>query len=93
IELEGIVTADFQGDEQLNGFFITSLEADIDTNPLTSEGVFVYFSDTDVAIGDHIRVKGTVAEYYSATQIGDVSQIEICASGLTATATKIALPV
>ncbi|OUS73823.1 DNA degradation protein EddB [Pseudoalteromonas sp. A601] len=93
IELEGIVTADFQGSEQLNGFFVTSLEADIDTNPLTSEGVFVYFSDTDVAVGDHIRVKGTVAEYYSATQIGDVSQIEICASGLTATATKIALPV
>lgn len=93
IELEGIVTADFQSDEQLNGFFISSLEADVDTNALTSEGVFVYFSDTDVAVGDHVRVKGSVAEYYNATQIGDVSQVEICASGLTTAATKISLPV
>ena len=92
-ELEGVVTADFQSDEQLNGFFISSLEADVDTNALTSEGVFVYFSDTDVAVGDHVRVKGSVAEYYNATQIGDVSQVEICASGLTTAATKISLPV
>ena len=93
VELEGVVTADFQSDEQLNGFFISSLEADVDANVLTSEGVFVYFSDTDVAVGDHVRVKGSVAEYYNATQIGDVSQVEICASGLTTAATKISLPV
>lgn len=93
VELEGIVTADFQGTEQLGGFFITSLDADIDTNPLTSEGVFVYFADTAVDIGDHIRVKGSVAEYFNATQIGDVSQVEVCATSLTTTATKIALPV
>ena len=93
IELEGIVTADFQGAEQLNGFFITSLETDIDTNPLTSEGVFVYFADSEVNVGDHVRIKGSVAEYYNATQIGNVSQIEVCATGLTTTATKISLPV
>ena len=93
VELEGVVTADFQGDEQLKGFFVGSLAADIDANPLTSEGVFVYFADTDVNVGDHVRVKGSVAEYYNATQIGDVSQVEICATGLTTTATKIALPV
>ncbi|WP_429222067.1 lamin tail domain-containing protein, partial [Aeromonas veronii] len=93
VELEGVVTADFQGAEQLSGFFITSLDADIDTNPLTSEGVFVYFADTDVNVGDHVRVKGSVAEYFNATQIGDVSQVEVCATGLTTTATKISLPV
>ncbi|MBB1420938.1 ExeM/NucH family extracellular endonuclease [Pseudoalteromonas sp. SG43-7] len=93
IELEGVVTADFQGSEQLSGFFITSLDADIDTNPLTSEGVFVYFADTDVNVGDHVRVKGSVAEYFNATQIGDVSQVEVCATGLTPTATSITLPV
>lgn len=93
VELEGVVTADFQGAEQLSGFFITSLDADIDTNPLTSEGVFVYFADTDVNVGDHVRVKGSVAEYFNATQIGDVSQVEICATGLVTAATKISLPV
>jgi predicted extracellular nuclease len=93
VELEGIVTADFQGDDELDGFFITSLPADEDTNPLTSEGVFVYFADTEVSVGDYVRVKGTVAEYYSATQIGDVSQVEICGTGNTTTATPISLPV
>jgi predicted extracellular nuclease len=93
IELEGVVTADFQGSEQLSGFFITSLDADIDTNPLTSEGIFVYFANTDVNVGDHVRVKGSVAEYFNATQIGDVSQVEVCATGLTPTATSITLPV
>lgn len=93
VELEGVVTADFQGAEQLSGFFITSLDANIDTNPLTSEGVFVYFADTDVNVGDHVRVKGSVAEYFNATQIGDVSQVEICATGLVTAATKISLPV
>ena len=93
VELEGIVTADFQSDDQLKGFFINSLAADIDDNPLTSEGVFVYFTDTDVNVGDHVRVKGRVAEYFSATQIGDVSQVAICDTGLTVAPTQISLPV
>lgn len=93
VEVEGVVTASMQGDEELGGFFITSLSADIDDNLLTSEGVFVYFADTKVNVGDHVRVKGRVAEYYSATQIGDVSQVEVCATGLTTTATPISLPV
>ncbi|GAA61001.1 hypothetical protein P20652_2875 [Pseudoalteromonas sp. BSi20652] len=92
VELEGIVTADFQGDDQLKGFFVTSLAADEDTNPQTSEGVFVYFADTDVSVGDHVRVQGTVAEYFDSTQISDVVQVAICATGESVSATKITLP-
>ena len=92
VELEGVVTADFQGDDELKGFFISSLAADIDANPLTSEGLFVYFADTDVSVGDHVRVQGTVEEYFDATQIGSVSQVAVCDTGLASTATKITLP-
>ncbi|MBD0412330.1 ExeM/NucH family extracellular endonuclease [Pseudoalteromonas distincta] len=92
VEFEGVVSADFQGDEQLKGFFVNSLAADIDANPLTSEGVFVYFADTDVNVGDHVRVQGTVEEYFDATQIGSVSQVAVCGTGLAAAATKITLP-
>ncbi|UOB73664.1 ExeM/NucH family extracellular endonuclease [Pseudoalteromonas sp. APM04] len=92
VELEGIVTADFQGDDELKGFFVTSLAADEDTNPLTSEGVFVYFADTDVNVGDHVRVQGTVDEYYDSTQISDVVQVAVCATGQSVSATKISLP-
>ncbi|WP_405598446.1 MULTISPECIES: ExeM/NucH family extracellular endonuclease [unclassified Pseudoalteromonas] len=92
VELEGVVTADFQGDGQLKGFFVSSLADDIDANPLTSEGVFVYFANTDVSVGDHVRVQGTVEEYFNATQIGSVSQVSVCDTGLTVAATKITLP-
>jgi len=93
VELEGVVTADLQGDDQLKGFFVSSLAADIDANPLSSEGVFVYYADTDVNVGDHVRVQGTVEEYFDATQIGSVSQVAICGTGQSVTATPISLPV
>ena len=92
VELEGIVTADFQGDGELDGFFVSSLSDDVDSNPLTSEGVFVFFADTDVSVGDHVRVQGTVEEFFDATQIGSVSQVAICDTGLSVAATKITLP-
>ena len=92
VELEGIVTADFQGDDELKGFFVTSLAADEDTNPLTSEGVFVYFADTDVNVGDHVRVQGIVDEYFESTQISDVVQVAICGTGESINATEITLP-
>ena len=93
VELEGIVTADFQGDDQLKGFFVSSLTTDIDENPLTSEGIFVYFADTDVSVGDHVRVQGNVAEYFDSTQIDNVTQVAVCNTDLTVAATKITLPV
>ena len=93
VELEGVVTADFQADDKLKGFFVNSLAADEDTNPQTSEGIFVYFADTDVSVGDHVRIQGTVAEYFDATQISDVSQIAVCDTGLSVNATKISLPI
>jgi predicted extracellular nuclease len=93
VELEGVVTADFQGDDQLKGFFVSSLTTDLDTNPLTSEGVFVDFANTDVSIGDHVRVHGTVKENFDATQISNVSQVVICNTSLTFTTTKISLPI
>lgn len=92
VEIEGIVTADFQGEGGLDGFFVTSLAADVDNDPTTSEGLFVYFTDTDVNVGDHVRVQGTVDEYYDSTQLADVTQIAVCGTDEVASATSISLP-
>ncbi len=43
------------------GFYVQEENADADTNPATSEGIFVV-SGTTVAIGDKVRVAGTVLE-------------------------------
>jgi uncharacterized protein len=59
--IEGIVVGDFQGTGQLGGFYLQEEDSDADTNPLTSEGIFVN-SLTAVNVGDKVRVTGTVAE-------------------------------
>ncbi|MEL7478551.1 MAG: ExeM/NucH family extracellular endonuclease, partial [Pseudomonadota bacterium] len=76
--IEAVVTADLQADDQLKGFFVQSLEKDMDTDAMTSEGVFVYYKDLDVNVGDIVRLEGTVQEYYNATQIGNVTRAQAC---------------
>jgi predicted extracellular nuclease len=59
------------------GFWIQDPKPD--DNPATSEGVFVYTgSNPTVAVGDSVRVSGTVSEYYpGGTAAGDQSVTEI----------------
>lgn len=90
VTVEAVVSADFQADDQLKGFFLSSLNPDND--PQTSEGIFVYYSKDDVAVGDIVRLQGKVAEYYNATQIGDVSALSICGTA-SVSPTDITLPV
>ncbi|MCO7190103.1 MULTISPECIES: ExeM/NucH family extracellular endonuclease [unclassified Pseudoalteromonas] len=80
VTIEAVVTADLQEDNQLKGFFVQSLAADMDEDSMTSEGLFVYYKDVDVKVGDQVRVQGTVQEFYNATQLGNVTQLEVCGS-------------
>lgn len=91
IATEGIVVGDYQVGGK-NGFFIQDATGDGD--PMTSDGVWVYASSApDVMVGDHVRVRGTVAEYYDLTEIGSVSQVWICATEQTLpTAAVLTLP-
>jgi hypothetical protein len=59
--IEGIVVGDFQGANQLGGFYLQEEDTDADGNVLTSEGIFVS-SLTAVNVGDKVRVTGVVAE-------------------------------
>jgi hypothetical protein len=97
VVIEGIVVGDFQwgGDDDgdLGGFYVQEEDVDADSDPLTSEGVFVYDSDFDVAMGDSVRVNGFVSEYYGLTQIDSVSDVLICDGGDSATPADVTLPV
>lgn len=81
ISIEGIVVADFQGSNQLGGFFVQEEDAQADSNPHTSEGIYIA-STTAVAVGDRVRVSGTVAETFGLTQLSGTA-VTICASGQT----------
>ncbi len=64
VAVEGIVTAlRFN-----NAFFVQSAPGEDDGNPATSEGLLVFTgSAPTVAVGDRVRVSGTVEEYRSSS--------------------------
>ncbi len=94
VSTEGIVTADYQTNAYVsgtkNGFFMQSASADGD--PATSEGLFIYSTLTDVHVGDHVRVTGTVKEQYDLTELSPVSQILVCSTGHSVEPTEFELP-
>ncbi|HQF63680.1 MAG TPA: ExeM/NucH family extracellular endonuclease, partial [Anaerolineaceae bacterium] len=63
VTIEGLVTADLQDATQMSGVFVQSPTSDFDADPLTSEGIFAYGYLTPVAVGDYVRITGTVVEY------------------------------
>jgi uncharacterized repeat protein (TIGR01451 family) len=90
--IEGIVVADYQAPGGgINGFFVQEDDANVDADPMTSEGILVYdgYSPAvDVSVGDVVRVIGTVAEYGGMTELNNISSVEICpAMGFASPAT------
>ena len=72
VEIEGIVTGDFQEADQLGGFF---MQDSGDGDDATSDGIFVYAplgrnNAVDVQVGSLVRVSGIAEEYSGQTQIG-----------------------
>jgi predicted extracellular nuclease len=96
VAIEGIVVGDFQNNASpdngdLNGFHVQDPTGDGD--PATSDGIFVYApGGIDVSVGDAVRVRGSVSEYYGLTEIG-ASQIWVCSSGNSIAPTVLSLPV
>ena len=94
IIVEGVVVGDFQGFDELLGFFVQEEDPDADADPRTSEGIFVYDNSfgVDVAPGDVVRARGTVTEFFGLTELNGVTNIAVCGSSATVTAAEITLP-
>jgi predicted extracellular nuclease len=96
VTVAGIVTGDSQDNDadlsnNLGGFYVQELDADSD--PATSEGIFVFDGRApavDVSIGDHVMVEGTVNEHFGETQIS-AALVTVTGSG-TVQAVEINLP-
>jgi hypothetical protein len=91
--IEAIVVGDFQTDDQLQGFFVQEEDSDVDGDPLTSEGIFVYNPNgTDVSVGDVVRITGEIDEFHDLTELKNISNVTICSNGATVTPETINLP-
>jgi predicted extracellular nuclease len=97
VSIEGIVVGDYQGAGQLSGFFVQEEDSDADTDPATSEGIFVFNTSFPVSVGDKVRVKGTVTEFLTTgvtlTELTSVSSVLVCSAGNSVAATTVTLPV
>ena len=88
VTTEGIVTAQ----KFNNGFFLQTPDAQADADPATSQGLFVFTSTAppaSAAVGNRVRVTGTVAEFtpstnlnqLSITQLTSVTSIQVLSTG------------
>ncbi|HWB99955.1 MAG TPA: ExeM/NucH family extracellular endonuclease, partial [Bryobacteraceae bacterium] len=97
-EAEGIVVGVFNGDGQFGGYYLQEPEATWDSDPATSEGIFVHDNGTlAVNPGDRVRVRGVVTEYVSTapsslTELDSVAGELTCSAGHTFTRTTVTLP-
>ena len=96
VTIVGIVSGDFQDDDaqlenSLGGFYVQELN--VDTDPATSEGVFVFDGNSpavDVAVGDQVMIVGTVNEHFGETQIS-AATVTVTGNG-TVQAVDVNLP-
>ncbi len=96
VTVEGVVVGDYQNTTtQFSGFFIQEEDSQADADSATSEGIFVFDNGfgVDVATGDVVRVEGQVTEFNNLTELGSVSQVQVCSSGDGVTPTSVSLPV
>ncbi|MEO1287521.1 MAG: hypothetical protein AAFV93_07115, partial [Chloroflexota bacterium] len=77
VTVEGIVVGDFQDgldgrNGDINGFFLQEETSDMDDNPQTSEGVYVFErrgTILNVSNGDIVRVTGEIDEIRGQTRL------------------------
>jgi len=95
VVIEGVVVGDFQDTvSQLSGFFMQEEDIHTDSNPLTSEGIFIYDDGlgVDVNVGDVVRVQGDVNEYRGLTRLTDIDSVVVISSGVSISPTTVTLP-
>lgn len=90
---EGIVTGDFQGTNELKGFYIQSFPGD--GNILTSDGIFIFDNGfgVNVNVGDLVQVRGEVDEFNNTTEIKNLVYVTILSSGHSFAPVAVSLPV
>jgi len=94
VVIEGVVVSNFQGTNQIGGYHVQEEDADVDADPLTSEGIYVFDNTNTPAVGDVVRVEGIVTEFFGLTEINGLFDFATCSSGNSLpAATALSLPV
>lgn len=70
-QVEGVVVGDYQGGDQLSGFFLQEEDTDRDSKPATSEGIFVFCGAcmVNVTEGQVVMVTGVQKDFFGMSQL------------------------
>ncbi len=92
VVIEGVVSASYQQNDGLGGFFIQEETLDMDNDPQTSEGVFVDNTSLMVSAGNIVRVLGTVVEDNGQTVVNS-QDIALCPGTDSISTASLSMPV
>lgn len=92
VVIEGVVVGDYQ--DAFSGFFVQEEDAEADSEPATSEGIFVFDDNAGIVVnpGDIVRVEGKAVEFSGMTELSPVTRILVCGTGGSVTPTQAGLP-
>lgn len=63
-----------------------------DSDPSTSEGLFIFDSQQQVVSGQRVRLAGTISEFFGLTEMTDLSQMVTCGVAELPAPVSISLP-
>lgn len=92
VVVEAVVTGVFNGDGELGGFFVEADAAQRDSDPSTSEGLFIFDSQRQVIAGQRVRLAGTITEFFGLTEMKDLTQMTTCGVAGLPAPLRITLP-
>lgn len=92
VVIEAVVTAVFNEAGGLGGLFVQEEAKDRDSNPATSEGLFVYAPSLSAAPGQRLRLAGKVTEYNGLTELTNLTGTENCGTTDLPAPAMITLP-
>ncbi|MEB3350255.1 MAG: ExeM/NucH family extracellular endonuclease, partial [Cyanobacteriota bacterium] len=86
VRVRAVVVGDFQASVELGGVFLQEETVDWDSDPLSSEGLYVAYGlgglNLDLAVGDRVLVSGTVAESFGRTSLTTITALSREATGV-----------
>ena len=101
VTINGVVTGFFTGAlGTRDGFFVQELDANADSDPATSEGVYVFLGSSSplaataaaLNVGDVVTVTGKATEFNSLTEVDSVMAITVDGTAALPAAMAVTLP-
>jgi predicted extracellular nuclease len=95
VVVEGVLVADFRSfPDALGGLFVQEEDVEADASALSSEGLFVFAPNLaqTAAVGDTVRVRGEVREFFGLTELGRLEWLVRCPARGAASPAPVVLP-